>query len=339
MKAVVWKDVDKIDIEEVPEPESKDEVIVRTGFTGICGSDITIKTGHHPRAKTPLVLGHEFMGVISFVPPHLRDQFSVGQRVSVNPLISCKKCRPCLAGNEHVCTNLKLIGVERNPGAFTEYVSIPQPERIHPLPENVSDEEGAMIEPLAVAVHAAETAALRSGETAVVLGAGPIGLLVAQVARHHGAAKVVVAETEPARLKLAQKLGFQTIDVKQKDIVKEVDSITGGYGADVTFDAAGVPVTASQVIPITGVKGRIVMVAIHKKPAEVLFRDLAYREIAILGVRIYSIGSFPKAIELVAKGQVDLKPLITDVFPMEEALKAFDLAQNSKEACKILVKQ
>ncbi len=339
MKALVWKAVDELEIRDIPEPERRDMPVIKITYTGICGSDITIKSGKHPRAKPPLVLGHEFMGTIDYVPPRLRSILAAGRRVAVNPLISCKTCRPCRAGHEHVCVNLKLLGVEHNPGAFTASVAVPQEERIHPLPDNVSDQEGALIEPLAVAVHAVEYADFAPGESAVVLGAGPIGLLVAQVARASGVKTLFVVETEPARLKMAERLGFTVIDARKNDVVEKVRAATDNAGVDVTFDAAGVPATASQVIPLTGIKGRIIMVAIHKKPAEVAFRDLAYRELRIFGTRIYAKGNFERAIELVSGGKVDLKPLITHVMPMREALRAFDVAQNDREACKVLIGQ
>jgi len=339
MRAVVWKAIDEIAIEEIPEPERGDLPIVKVSYTGICGSDITIKSGKHPRARTPLVLGHEFVGRIEYVPLVLKQQLVVGRRVVVNPLISCKRCRPCRNGDEHVCVNLKLLGVEHSPGAFTGRVAILQPERIHPLPDTVTDQEGALIEPLAVAVHAVEYAQFAPGESAVVLGAGPIGLLVAQVARAAGVTSLFVVETEAARRQRAESLGFRVIDGSQGDVVGTILALTGNAGVDVTFDAAGVPATAAQVIPLTGIKGRIVMVAIHKKPAEVAFRDLAYRELRILGTRIYAKGNFETAIDLVARKKVDLKPLITHVLPMSDALRAFDLAQNDKQACKVLIEQ
>ena len=339
MKALVWKGVDELKIEEIHEPEKRDMPVIKISYTGICGSDLTIKSGKHPRATPPLVLGHEFMGTICYVPRQYTHLLAEGQRVAVNPLVSCKTCRPCLAGHEHVCVNLKLLGIEHNPGAFTSYIAVPQAERIHPLPNTVSDQEGALIEPLAVAVHAVDYADFTPGETAVILGAGPIGLLVAQVARASGVKTLFVVETETARLRMAERLGFTVIDGKKNDVVEKIHEATDNAGVDVTFDAAGVPATASQVVPLTGTKGRIIMVAIHKKPAEVDLRDLAYRELRIFGTRIYAKGNFERAIDLVSRGKVDLKPLITHVMPMREALRAFDVAQNDKAACKVLIGQ
>ncbi len=338
MKAVVWKAVDQISVDEVPEPDPRGgEVVVRVGYAGICGSDLTIMSGKHPRARAPLVLGHEFMGTVHSIPAGLLVPLRIGQRVVVNPLIACKTCRPCRQGYEHICERLQLIGVERNPGALTGFVSAPQPERIHPIPDSLSDRAAALIEPLAVAVHAVDYAALRDGDRAVILGAGPIGLLIAQVLRARGAGSVWLSEMDPNRLQMARRLGFQTIDAAKEDPVAAVLERTGGQGAEVTFEAAGVPATATQVIPMTGIKGRIIMTAIHKKPAEVLFRDMAYRELSILGTRIYANGDFEKAIELAGSGKVDLEPLITHVFPLERAVEAFAVARDPKVSCKVLL--
>jgi 2-desacetyl-2-hydroxyethyl bacteriochlorophyllide A dehydrogenase len=339
VKALVWRAVDEIGLVDYPEPWPGDEVIVKVHYTGICGSDITIKSGKHPRARIPLVLGHEFMGTISYLPERHRGRLAEGQRVAVNPLISCKTCRPCRAGHEHVCEKLQLIGVERNPGAFTEYVSVPQAERIHPLPDNVSDEEGALVEPLAVAVHAVKTAGLRGGETVAILGAGPIGLLVASAAASANAGTILISEIDDERLKMAARLKVATIDAKKSDPVEEIKKATDGCGADVVFDAAGVPESASQVIPMAAIKGKVVMVAIHKKTADVAFRDLAYKELTIAGTRIYAKGDFEDAIALLAEGRVDVKPLVTHIFPMKEAVEAFELVQRSTGACKVLIRQ
>lgn len=338
MKAVVWKEADRIAVEEVPEPDrAGSELVVRVGYAGICGSDLTIMSGKHPRARAPLVLGHEFMGTVEYIPAGLKVPVRVGQRVVVNPLIACRACRPCRQGYEHICERLQLIGVERSPGALAGYVSAPQPDRVHPIPDSLSDRAAALIEPLAVAVHAVDYAALREGDRAAILGAGPVGLLIAQVLRARGAAAIWLSEMDPNRLERARRLGFQTIDAAREDPVAAVLEHTGGRGAEVTFEAAGVPATAAQVIPMTGIKGRVVMTALHKKPAEVLFRDLAYREISILGTRIYANGDFEKAIELAGSGRVDLEPLITHVFPLEQALEAFAVARNAQVSCKVLL--
>ena len=334
MKALVWRDDVALEDVDKPRPGTKD-TLIRVGAGSICGSDLTITAGKHPRAKPPLILGHEFMGVVEEIPKNVDAPFYVGDRVVVEPLLSCKKCGPCRAGYEHVCSNLKLLGVETD-GGFAEYVAAPA-EKVYPIPESIPDHVAALIEPVSVAVHAVDYARFRGGERIAVLGAGPIGLLVAQVARASGIEKLWMFDPNSFRAGLAENLGFRCFTMEDRDAVEIMLDETNGEGADVTFDAAGVPLSASQIIPMTGIRGRIVMVAIHKKPAQVEFRDLAYREQVIYGLRIYAKGDFQKALQLVSEGKVEPEPLITQRFPFDEAVSAFKKAREGKDTCKIVI--
>ena len=337
MRALVWTAKDTVEMRGVPEPQpAAGEVLVSVRCASVCGSDVMIVAGKHPRARTPLVLGHEFMGVVTQVPGGNGTGVAVGQRVTVEPLLACGECRPCRAGLDHVCERLRLLGVETD-GGFAEFVKVPA-ERVHPVPDSFSDEVAALIEPLAVAVHAVELAPPGPDDFVVILGGGPIGLLIAQVARAGGASRIVLAELDGFRLELAGKLGFDTIDAKTAGPAQKVMDLTDDFGADVTFDAVGVPTTAELLIPLTGIRGRIVVVGIHKKAAAVNFQQLTYREHTILGSRIYARGNFRTAIELVDKAQVDLAPLITHTFDLEQAEAALGVAQRGQDCCKILVK-
>lgn len=337
MKAVVWEDKDIVNVRDIPDIQPADQIIVKVSYAGICGSDLMIKSGKHPSAVPPLVLGHEFAGRIHHIPMQYRDRFESGQRVVVNPLISCRTCKQCLNGHEHVCENLRLLGVGHGPGAFTEYTSVPQPERIHPLPETVSDKEAALIEPLAVAVHAVDRANLSDEDTVLVLGAGTIGLCIALVVRAYGVKQIWLGEIDDSKIKRAERLGFHVIHSGTHDAVEEITKLTNNAMVDVTFDAAGVPQTATQLVPLTATKGTVVVVAIHKEPASVLLRDLVYKELTVLGSWIYEDHHFPKAIQLISQGKVDVKPLITHVLSIQEAVAAFDIAQNGKDVCKVLL--
>jgi (R,R)-butanediol dehydrogenase/meso-butanediol dehydrogenase/diacetyl reductase len=235
-----------------------------------------------------------------------------------------------------VCERLRLLGVEAD-GAFAELVKAPA-EKVYPIPDSISDEEASIVEPLAVAVHSVSYGEPAEAETAVILGGGPIGLLIAQVLRAQGVERLWVFEVDPYRLSLVKELGFEGIDAGKSDPVGEVMKRTGGRGADVTFDAAGTPETGKLLIPMTGIRGRIVMVALHKKPCEVWFRDLAYREQKILGTRIYAKGDFARAIGLLAEGKVDLKPLVSAVYGLNDAIRAFELARKGGGICKVLIR-
>jgi len=333
MKAVVWLG-DSVALREVPAPgPACSEVLVRVGYASICGSDVTIAAGKHPRAKPPLILGHEFMGAVAQAPEG--SDLHIGQRVVIEPLLSCKACRPCLAGHEHVCRALRLLGVEAD-GGFAEYVSAPA-DKVYPLPAAVSSREAALVEPLAVAVHAVDLGQVVAEDAVAVLGAGPVGLLLAQVAREAGVERLWLLEKNPYRLLLARSLGFSAVDVSAADPLQTVLDLTGGYGADVTFEAAGVPETTRLAVPLTAIRGRIVMVAIHKKPVEVELQTLTYREQTIVGSRIYARGDFRRAIALSESGAVQLRPLITHVFSLDEGVRALETATQSSECCKVLL--
>lgn len=338
MKAIVWREIGKVELGERLSPATGESVIVKVGFAGICGSDLTIIAGKHPRAKSPLSLGHEFMGTVDSLPNNYHGPLTRGSRVAVNPSISCGICAPCLKGKEHICENLELLGIERDGGAFAEYVEVPMAERVFPLPDTVSDKEGALIEPIAVAVHAVEYAGIKPYESAVIFGAGPIGLLIAEVLKAFGVQKIIMCELDEGRLGRAERLGVQTVSTGGGDTVARILELTDGKGCDVVFEAAGVPATAEMAIPAAAVDGRIVMVAIHKQPAHILFRELAYRELKILGTRIYAADDFQKAIRLLAGKRIDAEQFISHVFGIDDALEAFEAARSGKDTCKILIK-
>ena len=188
MKAVVWENKDVINLREVPVPvPEKGDALIKVIMTGICGSDLTIISGKHPRAKTPTVIGHEFIGIVEKING-TANGFEVGDRVAVEPLLSCGHCKHCLNGNAHVCGTLRLLGIEA-PGAFAAYATAPL-KKIFKLPANISDISAVLLEPLSVAVHTLNYSRLQKGEDVSIIGAGPIGLLCAEVARAKGAGKI-----------------------------------------------------------------------------------------------------------------------------------------------------
>lgn len=337
MRALIWKEKDTILTGDRQKPvPKKGEALIRVLCTGICGSDLTIISGKHPRARPPLILGHEFMGEISSLPEGYSGTLSIGHRVTVEPLLSCGVCKPCREGNEHVCKSLRLIGVETD-GAFADYVAAPV-GRIYPLQDTISDEEGAMIEPLAVAVHAVETSKIKPGESAVIFGAGPIGLLCAMTARALGCSRILVMEIDEKRIERAGRLGFTVFDTSKADCLQAVMDFTNGEGADVTIDAAGVPEVGTQLIPVTGIKGRIIIVALYKKPCEIFFRHLSYSEQTILGTRIYAKGDYQKAIRLLEEKKVPLSEINTHIYKWDDIHEAFRIAGDTSASCKVVVK-
>jgi 2-desacetyl-2-hydroxyethyl bacteriochlorophyllide A dehydrogenase len=336
MKALIW-DVDgAIKTVERDLPQlGVDDALVRVQAVGICGSDITIKSGHHPRARAPLILGHEFCGVIERLPASGLPGYSVGDRVVIEPLVSCGHCAPCLQGFEHVCESLKLLGVETD-GGFAQFARVPK-TCIHRLPASISSVEGGVMEPFAVGVHSVNSARMKPTDKVAIFGAGPIGLMIGLASRAAGNEPAAIFEISEFRRALAEKLGFRTVNSAQVDVIATSAELTGGKGFNVVFDAAGVPPVGERLLQVTAIKGKVMMTALYKKPCSMFFRDLSYREQEIHGLRIYARGDFAQAIRLVEEGTVDLKPLITRVFPFEQVQDAFAAAETGKDVCKIVV--
>ena len=336
MKALIWdldgglKTIDR----DLP-VLGPDDALVRVEAIGICGSDITIKGGHHPRAKAPLILGHEFCGTIERLPASGLSGCAVGDRVVIEPLVACGHCAPCLQGFEHVCESLKLLGVETD-GGFAQFARVPK-ACIHLLPQSISFTEGAVMEPFAVGVHSVNASGMKPTDRTAIFGAGPIGLMIGLASRAAGNEPLAVFEISEFRRSLAERLGFRTVNSAKEDVIAKSQDLTGGKGFDIVFDAAGVPPVGEQLLQVTAIKGKVMMTALYKKPCSMLFRDLSYREQEIHGLRIYARGDFAQAIRLVADGTVDLKPLVTGVFPFAEIQDAFAAAETGKETCKIVV--
>jgi 2-desacetyl-2-hydroxyethyl bacteriochlorophyllide A dehydrogenase len=287
-----------------------------------------------------LILGHEMVGQVVKVNGSnscyagTSIPIKNGDLVVVEPLLSCGVCAPCQKGAGHVCEKLRLLGVETD-GGFADYFTAPL-YRLYQKPERISLEEAALAEPLAVAVHSVNKGRPEPGDRAVILGAGPIGLLIGLVLKAKGI-QFWISEVDDTRIALANRLGFGVIDAKKDDPVKRILELTNGHGADMTFDAAGVPSVGSQIVPITAILGRIVLTALHKKPCEIFFRQLSYAEQSIHGVRIYARGDFGEGIKLMESGLVEVLPVVSHTFEMKDYAQAFATAKDSSRSCKVLI--
>ncbi|WP_082100616.1 zinc-dependent alcohol dehydrogenase [Demequina maris] len=331
MQAAVWTGTDTIDVRDIVRPEpAAGEVLVRVEHVGICGTDLAIMHGAHPRAQTGLVPGHEIVGVVAAATA---DGPPVGARVVSEPLITCGECRACRTGSSHVCKNLGLFGIDAA-GGLADYVALPAAS-LHVVPGHVPALQAVLVEPLAVAVHAVDMAGLSEGDTVAVFGGGPIGILVAMVARQAGARAVVIAEPNDWRRKVAADLGFVAVDGAEA-LRAELFDLTDGEGADVTFDAAGHPSITTSLTEVTRVLGRIVIVAVHKKPAEVDLRAVCFKEQSLVGVRVYTHADVQRAVELLA-GDLDLSTLPVASYPLSAVEDAFHAAADGGGALKVLV--
>lgn len=318
---------------EVPAPGAG-EVQIRVAFCGICGTDLHIFLGHmDQRVGFERTIGHEMSGTVAAIGEGVSG-LDAGQKIVVRPLDHCGTCPACKAGHEHVCHNLKFIGIDSE-GAFQEFWNVPA-HTVHKLPDDLDLSHAALIEPLAVACHDVERASVAKDEDVLVIGGGPIGLLVALVARHAGG-NVVISEISESRLAYAESLGFKTINPKTAEAAETVNALTGGKGADVVFEVSGSQPGVDLMTEAAATRGRIVMVAIHaSKPQVDMFRFF-WRELELFGARVYRPEDYDKAMQLLAEGVIDCDTFITDIQPLEAIQGAFEALTTNPSAIKSMI--
>ena len=309
------------------------EVRLEVAYCGICGTDLHIAHGGMDhRVRTPQVIGHEMSGTVAELGRGVAG-LQIGDPVVVRPLDSRGETAAD-RGFSHISRNLRFLGID-TPGAFQTSWTVPA-FTLHRVPADVDLRLAALTEPLAVACHDVRRAELASGETAVVIGGGPIGLLVALVARQAGA-RVVLSEIDSDRLAFAAGLGFDTVDPTSADVAAHVDAITDGVGAEVVFEVSGSPAGALSMTQPTALRGRIVVVAIYPEPQPVRLFDLFWKELQVRGARVYEPADYERAIELLASGQLPLERLISRVEPLERLPAVFAEMTASPVGVKTLV--
>ncbi len=314
-------------------PPGPGEVEIDVAYTGICGTDLHIFHGAMDhRVTMPAVLGHEMSGTISALGEGVSG-WAVGDRVTVMPLDWCGTCPACLAGNSHICHNLNFIGID-SPGSMQNRWNVPARVLVA-LPPDVTLEAAALAEPTAVAVHDVRRSGLAAGEKALVVGGGPIGLLIAIVAKARGG-DVLVLELNEERRALAESLGLQTADPAGVDVGALVEEWTDGAGAAVAFEVSGAVAGLETAIVSLAVRGRLVVVAIHSNPPPVNLFRVFWRELTLIGARVYERVDFEEAVRMLASGEVPSAPLITRIDPLADTAAAFELLETG-QAMKLLI--
>jgi 2-desacetyl-2-hydroxyethyl bacteriochlorophyllide A dehydrogenase len=330
MTALVWEDTNTVEPRrrQVPEP-APGETLLRVHNAGICGSDLGVYAGVHPRARAPLVMGHEFSGEVVRTAARPGEEhsldFAPGDRVVVEPLISCGHCRACRSGMAYVCENLALYGIDTD-GAFAEFVTV-STDRLYRVPDHLDSRTAALTEPTAVAVHAVRRSSYKPGDSVVVLGGGPIGTLIALVLKLSGCEDVVVSEPRAYRLSLLRELGIRVIDASSEDPVAASRGMVRESGADIVFEVAGVDATAAQATAIAGVQGNIVIVAVPKHPLQWDDVAISFKELTLTGTRVYAPFDFERALGLLARNADLFRPLLSEPFSLEDGGRAFEMAK------------
>ena len=326
MKALLLSEYERLEVVDVPMPRpGSGEVLVRVEACGICGSDVHGYDGTSGRRLPPLIMGHEAAGTVAAVGAEV-SRLREGDRITFDSTIYCGQCEFCQRGEVNLCNNRQILGVSipewRREGAFAEYVVVP--ERItYPLPETIPFEHAAMIEPLAVAVHAVSLATVDADTTALVVGAGMIGLLVLQVLKAYNCRRVFVVDIDDTRLRLASELGATAvINAKSADTKAEIDRLTGGSGVDVALEAVGSTPTVKSAIENVRKGGHVTLIGNVTPTVEIPLQMVVSRELTLQGSAASS-GEYPECIDLLARGAVKVDALISAVAPLEQGAEWF----------------
>ncbi len=327
MKALSLSSYRHLEITELPSPTpGPGEILVRVAACGICGSDVHGYDGSSGRRIPPIVMGHEAAGTVAALGAGVQ-QFSAGDRVTFDSTVSCGACDYCQRGEINLCDHREVLGVScgdyRRAGAFAEYIAVP--ERIcYRLPENLSFSEAAMLEAVSVALHAVSLSLIVPGQTALVLGAGMIGLLTLQALRAAGCARVFVADIDASRLKFATHLGASEVLLASgTELRSQISEITGGRGVDLAIEAVGINETVSGAVDCVRKGGVVTLVGNISPDVTLPLQKVVTRQIRLQG-SCASAGEYPQAIDLVASGQIQVKPLITAIAPLEDGPRWFE---------------
>lgn len=350
MKAARWYSEKDIRVEEIEVPEvTAGEVMIEVDWCGICGSDlheyitgpIFIPEGNeHPitKDKAPVVLGHEFAGTVKEIADDV-ENFEIGDKVTVEPIVSCGECIYCKRGDYHICEQLGFHGLAGGGGGLAEYTTFAA-DKVHKLPEGVSTKEGALIEPLSVAAHSLGKANFGQGQTATVLGAGPIGLSTILTLKSAGAQKVIAVEISEKRKEFAKEFGADLVlDPTEVDVIEEIYKYTDGLGTDASFETTGVEAGLKSAINSARRGGKVVITSIWEKAVNLNFNDVVLTEKELIGTIAYRNGVFPAVSALIKDGRIKADKMITSEISLDDLVeKGFkELINNKNDHIKILV--
>lgn len=336
MKAAVIESAGRIELHEKPIPSiHSGEALIRVKYCGICGTDIHVLHGQHPTATFPVVPGHEFVGeLIDFKGA---CSLKRGDTVVAQPVYACGNCEPCAKGQDNVCQSLRIHGCHVD-GGFAEYVTAPL-HKVYAIPREMDLQLAALAEPLAVAVHDVRRSGLSVGNSALIIGGGPIGLLIAIVARQAGAVDLVISEISDYRRQVAQELGFCTVNPLAEEFAAELSNRTGGKGFDVVFEVSGSKPGIATAIDHCKITGTVMIVGMTSEPYPVNTSKIFQKELVIKGVRVHAQINFIGAVELLKSGVLNdsLCKIVSAVFPLDEVERAFAMAQSGGDFFKILI--
>lgn len=338
MKAALYPRVGEVVFTEKEAPVLSGEgALIRVLYAGICGSDVNVLQGKHPTATYPRVPGHEFVGILEDFKGSPRGEIAKGDLVVAQPFDSCGICPPCGNGNSNVCEHLSVLGIHQD-GGFAEYVVAPI-DKVYRLPSGLDPKVGALTEPLAVAVHDVRVSGLKPGQNVLVIGGGPIGILIALVARYSGASHVSISELTPSRLEFIRSLGFDALDPSKEDMKQMVEERTKGKGFDIVYEVTGSRAGLETMTSAVKIAGTAMVIGMSPEKYPVDTGAMFEKQLSLQGVRLHSPDAFAGAVEIISSGALnkDLEKLIDKVFPLSEIVDAMRYQIDDKEHFKVLI--
>lgn len=337
MKALVYEGPRQMTIRDTEPPVlDDDEILIRVAYSGICGSELSGYLGHNALRKPPAIFGHEFSGTVEAVGQLAGKHggFTMGQRVTANPLVTCGRCSYCLGGRQQLCLNRKLLSAAL-PGSNAQLVKVPA-SLVYALPDHLTLQQGALTEPIACGLRVAELAAPRPGDRALIMGMGPIGLFVLQALRLYGVEEIYAVDLNAERLEMAEALGARPVDPQRTDAAAEIRRRAGG-GVEIAVDAVGGGVTRRQCVELTAPGGKVIATGLHEAESMLPVNTMIRSEIAVLGSFAYSSMNFESALRLLSDGKIGLPDWVVEA-PLAEGAEWYErLLGNPGKTAKVLL--
>lgn len=337
MKAAYYLKKHAIDLADldIPQPK-KGEALIKVKYAGICGSDLHVYHGAHPTAKFPVIPGHEFVGELVELGEDACTEIKPGELVVAQPFSACGVCEACITGNDNVCQSLKLLGAHMD-GCFAEYVTIPA-KKMYRIPTGLDLQLAALAEPLAVAVHDVRRSGLKVGQSALIIGGGPIGIFIAIVAQLAGA-EVYISEVSDFRLEFAKNMGFHTLNPMDPAFDQQAAEITKGKGFDVVFEVSGSKAGIASMTKLAKISGTVMVVGMASDKHPVDTTSVFLKQLNLLGVRIHSQEAFAAAVDILNNGKLNnqLSRLISKTYALKNVKEAYEYVLSSTDYFKVLL--
>ena len=338
MKAAVLKNWFDLELTDIPMPvPDAHEALIKVRYGGVCGSDMTVYRGKHMTATVPTVLCHEILGHIVSLPADYAGPFRVGQRVLMNPVISCGTCAACKRGLGHVCENLKLLGIHVD-GGFAEYTKVGV-DKLCALDDDIPDEVAILGEPFAVGYHVMQRSRIEPGDKIFISGGATVGLYIAIFAKAFGAGRVIISEINEPRRQFVESMGIETINPTQTDAMDLMRAVTGGGGFDIVYDTSGAPSAVLQMPDLTRCGGKMLSLGLSGDAYPFIIGKVSFKEITLIGNRLYSQEDFENGVRFLEDNwrALGLDRMVTDRLTLGEIDKAIQRMIDGTNLCKIII--